>query len=281
MKIAYLILAHHKPQQLFRLLKHLDGNVFVHVDRRADLSRFQNRQSNVELVTKRASGDWGGFGIVEATLNLMRCALETHSDRFVLLSGADYPIKPVSDFYDFLSARPDQEFLNAADLLQEWPGAEIRYAHAYFENPSLNKAVRKFKKLTKVPLPKVQLPLNVRMYGGSQWWCLSRPAVDAVVRFFDRESTLSQLFSRMLLPDEHFVQTILMNSRLKERVMNNNLRFIDFVGAHPRVLQTNDYDMLIKQEAMFWARKFDDSVDSEVLDRLDEFCGVSNKIRVA
>jgi hypothetical protein len=49
-----------------------------------------------------------------------------------------------------------------------------------------------------------------------------------------------------------------MNSPYRERVINNNYRYVDWSEqkAHPKVLDTGDFDKL-KESSMMFARKFD------------------------
>ena len=71
-------------------------------------------------------------------------------------------------------------------------------------------------------------------------------------------------------PDEFIVPTIIMNSRFKETVINNNFYYIDWSkgGVNPKTLLTEDYALLISSDKML-ARKFDVSVDDGILDMLD------------
>jgi hypothetical protein len=78
------------------------------------------------------------------------------------------------------------------------------------------------------------------------------------------------LFRRASSPDESFFQTVLVNSPLRDRLVNDDLRYVDWSegGASPRVLTSYDLDRMLASHALF-ARKFDPAVDAEVLDVLD------------
>lgn len=71
-------------------------------------------------------------------------------------------------------------------------------------------------------------------------------------------------------PDEFIVPTIIMNSRFKETVINNNFYYIDWSkgGVNPKTLLTEDYPLLLSSDKLL-ARKFDMSVDTIILDMLD------------
>jgi Core-2/I-Branching enzyme len=70
--------------------------------------------------------------------------------------------------------------------------------------------------------------------------------------------------------DEFVIPTLIMNSKFRETVINDNFYYIDWSkgGASPKTLITEDYDLLLSSDKMF-ARKFDIKVDSKILDLLD------------
>ncbi|MNN84813.1 hypothetical protein D3C81_2020190 [compost metagenome] len=82
------------------------------------------------------------------------------------------------------------------------------------------------------------------------------------------------------IPDEAFYQTLLLNSEFKDTHMNNNYRYFQMqrseeVFLRPRIVNSSDWQALFKSEALF-ARKFDDSVDSQILSMIEMALG--NKI---
>src|SRR5690554_4776848 len=100
-KVAYLILAHTDPEQLYNLTRSLDyeSRIFIHLDKKSDIRKFKEYDypSSVSFIEDRVKVSWAGFNMVVATLNLMKVAMEHSKDysHLVLLSGLDYPIKPV------------------------------------------------------------------------------------------------------------------------------------------------------------------------------------------
>jgi hypothetical protein len=67
-----------------------------------------------------------------------------------------------------------------------------------------------------------------------------------------------------------FFQTIIINSSFRDRVVNDNLRSIDWSegGNNPRVWRKEDLETLRLSNALI-ARKFDLNVDPEILDLID------------
>jgi hypothetical protein len=82
MKILYLILTHAKPEQTIRLVSALEetGHTFViHVDAKpssqptfeALLAHYESHPL-VHVIPERVSVNWGGFSVVQATLNSIK-----------------------------------------------------------------------------------------------------------------------------------------------------------------------------------------------------------------
>lgn len=74
-------------------------------------------------------------------------------------------------------------------------------------------------------------------------------------------------FEQVTIPDEMFFQSILLNSPLRDTIVNDDQRFIKWPG--PSVLGVGEFDEL-RQAPDLFARKFDETVDTAVLDRIDE-----------
>jgi hypothetical protein len=76
------------------------------------------------------------------------------------------------------------------------------------------------------------------------------------------------------VPDELYVHMIIANStdkKLKESWENNNKRFLIWEkpdSAHPNILCKTDFHAILSSDHLF-ARKFDEKVDAEILDLID------------
>lgn len=77
-------------------------------------------------------------------------------------------------------------------------------------------------------------------------------------------------YKKTCIPDESFIQTILINSGLFN-ICNDFKRYINWTSTrsgHPRILTFEDYPELVKDDIHF-ARKFEPALDSKILDMLD------------
>jgi hypothetical protein len=103
----------------------------------------------------------------------------------------------------------------------------------------------------------------LRPYHGSDWFTLSRRAVDVLLAAPD---AVIDHFLHTIVPTEAFAHTVLVASGL--RLVNDNRRWTEFTpgSANPRVLGLADLDAALASGADF-ARKFDDPAVLNEIDR--------------
>jgi len=271
-RIAYVISAYKLPAQLERLMRRLvaPGVTFtVHVDRKTRRRVYEemvSRTNDLDVVfLPRHVSHWGGFGHVRATLKGIRRLVREHVpfDYAVLLTGQDYPLRPAAGIAGFLGNAGRRSYMN------HWP---LPYA-PWGDRGGLDRIedwhVITYRRLH-VALPlRRRLPLGLRPWGGGAYWCLSGEVVGYIDDFVQRSPDYLRFFEHVLVPDELFFQTIVMNSDLGASVENDNLRYIDWSREPaPAVLQEGDLPVLAASPKLF-ARKFDETVDPVVLDLLD------------
>ena len=108
MKHAILIMAHKHFDHLKHLIEYFsrDCFVFVHVDKRSLFKReeIETLQSfpQVVKVYRKFAVHWGGFSILKCEKFLLKESYRLcDATYFHLISGQDYPIKPLSFFLNF------------------------------------------------------------------------------------------------------------------------------------------------------------------------------------
>jgi hypothetical protein len=125
-------------------------------------------------------------------------------------------------------------------------------------------------------LPVRKFPLPYAMYGGPRAMCmtLSKDCVSYVVDFIESNKKLRRFLRYTWGADEFVIPTLIMNSKFKPTVTNNNFYYIDWSngGASPKTLTSADYNFLLASDNLL-ARKFDIKLDSEILDKLDLLIG--------
>lgn len=216
MKIAYLILAHHMPEHLPRLVRALNDrgvDFDIHVDAKTDMTPFLGCAApNVHFVAPRIPVKWGRWSLVEATLALMRQALSRRVpyDYLVLLSGACYPIRSRSYIQRFLEQNQGGEFIQCARMPEPLP-ASLSYAHLWRQGLG-----------------------DLQAYIGSSWWALTSEACRYILDFPTAHQTAMKYFEKTRLPEEMFFQTVLANSPFAPQ-MRRKLTYADWSlgGSHP------------------------------------------------
>jgi hypothetical protein len=274
-RIAYVVSAYKYPEQLGRLLRRLStptASFAVHVDRKTRPAVFRAMReatrdvANVRFLPRHVS-HWGGFGHVRASLKGLADAFEQELgfDYVVLLTGQDYPLRSAATIEGFLGESGGRTFMN------HWP---LPYP-PWGERGGLDRIedwhLVTFGRLH-VALPlRRRLPGGLTPYGGGAYWCLSHPVAEYVHEFVRRNPGYVRFFEHVLIPDELFFQTIVLNSPFAADVVDDNLRYIDWTREPaPAVLGAEDFPALVGSGKLF-ARKFDATVDSRILDLLDEY----------
>lgn len=268
MRVAYLVIAHHLPDQLARLVAHLRraGDVYIHLDRKAR-DRFHGLEG-CHVLSERLDVWWGGWSIVAAELALARAALPGCYDYYSHLTGQCYPIKPLAAFHAFLEANHPAEHMVYADVATQWPAAVGRFDKHYLERRTLvNRAVNRI--LRRVPYRR-KVPAGLIPKSGWQNWTLTHGALEYLTRAFRDRPELAGYFRLGMNVCETALQTVFASSPFQGRVNPRSTHEIEFPpgSPHPRIWTQADLPRLLASPA-FFARKFDVRVDRDTLDNLD------------
>ncbi len=273
MRIAYVILAHQLPEQLARLVRRLNtpnALFLVHINRRSDDAVYEAARAglaNLDNVVflRRHKLYWGGFGHVRATLEGLE-ELHRRSAQFdyaALLTGQDYPIKPAATIERTLSESGGRSFMAYDRLPGGWEEGMKRITRWHSRRIGVPRGWH-----LQLPIPR-RFPQRLVPYGGSSYWWLSREAVDYVRSFVAEDPRYLRFFKHVDVPDEIFFHTILMNSPLRDAVVNDELRHVDWTrDPLPAIFGVGDLETLRRSRKLV-ARKFDVTVDAEILDLID------------
>ena len=105
---AYLIMAHNQFDLLKKIISLLDfegHDFYIHIDKKSvdfNLSDFEGaaKKSNIIFIDRRDTV-WGGYSGIETELALLEKAAKGDYSYFHLISGADMPLKPAKEIYEF------------------------------------------------------------------------------------------------------------------------------------------------------------------------------------
>ena len=280
MRIAHLITVHKNPTQVERLLgalTHKDADFYLHVDKNVDIRPFAHlaRLPRVQLTRTRVAVRWASYRFTEALLECTREILATGQpyDFINLLSGQDYPIKPVETIHQFLARHVGYSFLSFEGEDSRWWGHARSRIEQYHTTYYQFKGQYRLQSLLNKLLPKRRFPLPYALYGGpdGSWWTMSAACAAYFVEFVDGHPELRWFCRFTWGSDEFLPATILLNSPLKDTIINENYRYIDWSGggANPKLLTMADVAALARSPKLF-ARKFDPAHDAEILDVVDQ-----------
>ena len=277
MKIAHLILAHANPEQLKRLLgklMHEDAHFYIHLDKKTDITPFLPlaEKGKVFFINNREKVYWGGYSIVQATVNSFQEILDSGVTYgyINLLSGQDYPIKSNAYIHEFLAKNPGKVFMHALSVEDEWHEAIPRISRYYLIHYKLPFGTYRAEQLLNALLPKRKLPAGIKAMGRSQWFTASPESIAYIIKYINEQQWVSKFFKLSWAPDELIFQTILYNSPFREKMVNDNLLYVDWSkgDASPKILTMDDATIL-KNSGKLFARKFNPQTDSTILDYLD------------
>lgn len=271
MNIAYVISAYKLPGQVARLVRRLaaPGTSFVvHVDRNSPRHVAAAMEAGVRDLRDvrflpRHRCYWGGFGHVRASLKGVEdlLARRVDFDYVVLLTGQDYPLRRADEIAAALEAAAGMSFMSSWPLPRPgWDGRDglDRVERWHYVGPGG----------LHISVPR-RRALDIPVRGGSPYWCLARPAVEHVQATVRARPEIVRFFEHAYIPDELFFQTVLGASPYTASIVDDNLRYIDWSATPaPKILTMDDLPALLASGKLF-ARKFDETVDAEVLDALD------------
>ena len=276
MKLVHLILAHTAPVQLERLIEklaHPDADIYIHIDKKATIADYQHLEGvkNVRLIKKRTKVGWGTYSMVEATICSIKEIQQTAKQYqyFNLLSGQDYALTSSSALHNFLDENSGIAYMNYLHMDTEWKEALPRIESYHFHNWSISGKYM-FQFMVNLVLPKRKFPLGFTPIGRSQWFTIPMECIEYIMEFWKANASLRQFIKWTWAPDEFIFQTILYNSPYKGRMVNKDLRYIDWSagGVSPKTLIMEDAEAIVAS-GEFYARKFDLKRDPKIFDYID------------
>jgi len=274
LKIAYIILAHKNVPQIRLLLEALQGenvSFYLHLDRLAGKKIYQEAKTELAginnlIFLKRYATNWGGFGLVRATLEAIHLICQHGEfDYVILLSGQDFPIKPKKHLVAFLEQNYGNSFMEyfqfphplwkdngGCDRIDRW------FLSLPLKKTWISTKIRRgLNRILNWLIPNRKFPAGFTPYGGAQWWCLHKECVQYIDGFVKTQKSFVRFFTTVRIPDEIFFQTILMNSPLANKIVNRKLTYVDWnASPGPKILDLMDMDKLV-QSGAFFGRKFD------------------------
>lgn len=296
--VGFVLLTHAQPAQIARLCWRLTvlfdaPPIVCHHDYSKSALEPRQLPPNVAMVHPHLSTRWADFTLVEATVrafDLMYSGSRV-PEWCVLLSGADYPIRPARRVLEDLNAGGydahvrhelvDAEAMGdggrshgrAPELGEHRIARQVCFGrYCTVTIPWLTSGLRPTTRVLYNPrVTRFFLPWSTsfRCYAGSQWFCANARAIEHIRTFHREQPKLANHYRRLMFPDESYFQTILANAPGLQ-LHNDNWRYTDWSagGAHPKTLTAPDVTGVLASGRHF-ARKVDLDLHPSVLDMFD------------
>ncbi|TMM52768.1 DUF5928 domain-containing protein [Sulfitobacter sabulilitoris] len=275
-KIAYILLCHKDPDAIVRQARRLTAAgdyMSIHFDASANPAHFKaikaalEDNSNVTFARKRIRCGWGEWSLVQATLYAVQAAADAfpRATHFYMLSGDCMAIKSAEYTHRFLDEN-DADFIESFDFFEsDWIKTGMReerliYRHYFNERTHKRLFYAAMNLQRKLGLTR-EIPGDIQVQIGSQWWCLRRRTIEWVLDFTKTRRDVMRFFRTTWIPDETFFQTIVRHVVPEEEIRTRTLTFLMFTDyGMPVTFYDDHYDLLLSQDYLF-ARKISPEAD--------------------
>ncbi len=236
----------------------------IHADKsvpQKEYNAFVNALSDVPDIrfSKRHRCEWGTWGLVAATQQASQMMLDEFPDvrHVYLASGSCLPLRPVQELLDYLAERPHTDFIESAttaDVPWTIGGLDqerftMRFPFSWRKNKYLFDRYVAFQRFVGL---KRKIPNGIVPHMGSQWWCLTRQTLSAILQDPERE-TYDRYFSKVWIPDESYFQTLARQYSRQIESRSLTLSKFDYQGK-PHIFY-DDHLQLLRRSDCFVARK--------------------------
>ncbi len=279
-RIAYILLCHKDPDGIIAQAERLTAAgdfIAIHFDARAAGTLFERIRSalkdnpSVTFARTRIKCGWGAWSLVQATLYAVEAAVNAfpRATHFYMLSGDCMAIKSAEYAHAFLDG-DEVDYIESFDFFNsDWiktgmKGERLTFRH-YFNERTHKWLFYATLNLQKRLSLQRAIPHDLQIMIGSQWWCLRRRTIEAVLDFTRKRRDVTRFFRTTWIPDETFFQTLVRHLVPEHEIRVRTLTCLMFSDYGMPVTFYNDhYDLLLSQDFLF-ARKI--STDATELKR--------------
>ncbi|MGO4914541.1 DUF5927 domain-containing protein [Pseudogemmobacter sp. W21_MBD1_M6] len=267
MTIGIVMLVHADLDRAAQVARHWETHgcpVVIHVDRRVPRDQYNafakslSDLANVKFST-RFKCEWGTWSLVAAAQAASELMLAGFPDvgHVFLSSGSCLPLRPVHEMVSYLEARPRTDFIESAttdDVPWTVGGLDaerftLRFPFSWKKNRNL---FDRYVALQRMVRFRRKIPKGIVPHLGSQWWCLTRQTLSAILEDQDRPM-YDAYFKRVWIPDESYFQTLVRMYSTNVESRSLTLSKFDFQGK-PHIFY-DDHLQLLRRSDCFVARK--------------------------
>lgn len=278
MNQAILITAYKNFDYLKYLVSMLykDFDIYIHVDRKSkEIGKRQIKELKNCKVIREYKVAWGGATHLYAVLKLLEIAVENKYDYYHIISAEDIPTKSFKYFKSFF--KNNKKIYVSMNRIDDNLYKRYKYWYIFKNSDSRKKLIAKLNKLSF----KVQRLMHVKrekigefdtIYKGYLYCSLPNYAVEYCILYNKKHPEFLKELSYCLIPEEFYFQTVLGNSKFRDNIANDCLRYSLWEYKHgtiPGYLDINDFDK-IKNGNYLFARKVSYKFSSELIKSLSK-----------
>lgn len=270
MEQAIIITAYKNFDHLEKLVRSLsnDFNIYIHIDKKSKIEEKEVKKIKCIATTKKCavnikySINWGGYNHLNAIIDLLQEAYEDKNEYFHIISGEDFPVISSKEIFEFGNRNKEKIYMSYKKASELGKNIINRYKYFYLtdyldykKRPRIKKYVMLLiHKLLKLERNNIGNFTESKIYKGLVYVSLSREAVKYVFDYINKDRNYLNELKTCSIAEEFFFQTILMNSPLKDNVIPNNLRYINWMTKHgsgPAILDEDDYENIKNGKYLF------------------------------
>ena len=238
--------------------------VVIHVDSKVPKAAYETFRDALEIdpmirFSRRYRCEWGSWALVQASQDASEMMLAAHPDvrHVYLASGSCLPLRPVEELIAYLAERPRTDFIESATTADvPWTVGGLDEERFTMRFPFSWRRQRylfdRFVELQRAVGYRRRIPAGIVPHMGSQWWCLTRQTLTAILQDPKRPK-YDAYFRSVWIPDESYFQTLarLYSTNIESRSLT--LSKFDFQGK-PHIFY-DDHLQLLRRSDCFVARK--------------------------
>ncbi len=222
MSVGFVMLCHTALDRAAQVARHWATQgcpVVIHVDRRVRHKVYRQMVRDLADVqdvrfSTRYACEWGTWGIVAATQAASSVMLANFPGvrHVYLASGSCLPLRPIEELVAYLDERPRTDFIESVtteDVGWTIGGLDVerftlRFPFSWRKNRRMFDFYVRLQRRVRF---RRRIPAGLVPHLGSQWWCLTRQTLSAILEDPERD-TYDAYFKRVWIPDESYFQTL-------------------------------------------------------------------------
>lgn len=286
-----------------------DFDCLIHLDKKygsidLDLD-FRLNHNNIYFTSRRISIDLASFSMINVIQLMLEETKRIEVEMGVaysyagLISGQCFPIKKANYIKKTLDESYPKLIIDTLPMAKvDWL-VSVYSRHRFIKiHNYINRNIKSnsFNSLCKLPLYTFEyfytflhgspisksLNQNLQICGGSAWWILPLKLLEDIFLILEENPRIKKIYSHILTPEEHFFQSIISTYFDSDYEYDLNFqngstlvyfehpKYGKSTDGHPFILRREDFKLICDSNNKLFARKFDELVDDEIINKIEK-----------